>query len=56
MTRYYTCPTCGYEFAVWHLNLDTSRLEMCENCVRKFMSRDSHVSGFVLNRRVYRRR
>lgn len=50
MIARYTCPTCGYEFAVWHLRLDTSPLEMCENCIRDFIKSDSHVIGFALNR------
>lgn len=47
----YTCPTCGNDFAVWHLRLDTSPLELCENCIRDFSQPNSHVSVFVLNRR-----
>ena len=51
----YTCATCGYDSAVWHLRLDESRLELCENCVRNFSKPDSHISGFTLNKRETRR-
>ena len=45
----YTYPTCVNDSAVWHLSLDTSRLELCERCIQYFRNPHSHVNGFALN-------
>lgn len=47
--KHYTCPTCGYDKAVWHLSLDISRVKLCENCMPKFSNPNSRISGFELN-------
>lgn len=49
MITHYTCPTCGYDRAVWHLRLNNSAVSLCENCLHKYSNRYSHVSGFVMN-------
>ena len=49
--REYTCPTCGYDKAVWHVRLNTSSLSLCENCLPKFSNRNSRISSFRLERR-----
>lgn len=47
--KHYTCPTCGYDKAVWHLSLDISHMKLCENCMPKFSNPHSRINGFVLN-------
>ena len=51
----YACPTCGYDSATWHLRLDTSLLELCENYIQDFSNPNSHISGFTLNKRGTKR-
>lgn len=55
MIMKYTCPTCGYDAAIWHLRLDTSLLELCENCIQDFCNAKSHVSVFELNKHGIRK-
>lgn len=50
MIARYICPTCGYEFAVWHLRLNTCEKNLYENCISRYITMNSHVEGFVLNR------
>ena len=47
----YTCPTCGYEKAVWHVRLNTSSLSLCERCLPEMSNRYSRISSFYLNGR-----
>ena len=47
----YTCPTCGYEKAVWHVRLSTSSLSLCERCLPEMSNRYSQISSFYLNGR-----
>ncbi|MBR1437330.1 MAG: helix-turn-helix transcriptional regulator [Synergistaceae bacterium] len=46
----YKCPTCGYDHAVWHISLDISRLNLCENCLPRFMNPNARINGYELNR------
>ena len=45
----YTCPTCGYKKAVWHVRVNTSSLSLCENCLPEYSNRYSRISSFYLN-------
>ena len=56
MITHYTCPTCGYDNAVWHLRLNNSAVSLCENCLPKFTNRHSRISGFVLNNSILRKK
>ena len=54
MIARYVCPTCGYDKAVWHIRLNLSRLDLCENCYSRFKTPSNHVSMFVLNTKTAR--
>ena len=54
MITRYVCPTCGYDKAVWHIRLNLSRLDLCENCYSRFKTPSNHVSMFVLNTKTAR--
>lgn len=43
---HYVCPTCGYEKAVWHLSLNTTPKNLCENCFSDFTAAGSHINSF----------
>lgn len=54
MITRYVCPTCGYDKAVWHIRLNLSRLDLCENCYSRFQTPSNHISSFSLNTKVTR--
>ena len=45
----YTCSACGYHSAIWHIRLNNSLRDYCENCATKHMDRFSHIIRFVMN-------
>ena len=51
MIKTYTCPTCGYDSAVWILRVNTLHVQLCENCYPKFTSKYSRIISFRLNHR-----
>ena len=52
----YTCPTCGYEGAVWKLEVNTMHSQLCENCYPKYSNRYSRIISFKLNCKVIKRK
>ena len=54
MTRKHTCPTCGYDEAVWMLRISTSNLTLCENCLPEFSNKYSHVYSLRLRKESIR--
>ena len=50
MIKAYTCPTCGYDKAIWHINLNSLPQNLCENCLPKFITPKTHITSHALNR------
>ena len=53
MIHHYTCTTCGFDRAVWHIRLSVSTLSYCENYFYRYFRKarsNVHIEDFCLNK------